>query len=134
MLLPPSPPPPPPARRPPPPRQPAHSLKPPNLSKMERLPIPGPPSKGLRMKLARLASALLVFAAPLLMAQTSTWKSDPAHSEVDFNILHMGVSHIHGRFGAVDATVVWNEQDPTKSTVNATIDVSGVDTGVPNRD
>jgi polyisoprenoid-binding protein YceI len=86
------------------------------------------------MKLARLASALLVFAAPLLMAQTSTWKSDPAHSEVDFNILHMAVSHIHGRFGAVDATVVWDEQDPTKSSVNATIDVTGVDTGVPNRD
>jgi polyisoprenoid-binding protein YceI len=41
---------------------------------------------------------------------------------------------VHGRFGTVDATLVWDEQDPTKSTVNATIDVTGVDTGVPARD
>jgi polyisoprenoid-binding protein YceI len=86
------------------------------------------------MKLAIFASAILAMAAPFAMAQTSTWKSDPAHSEVDFSIKHMTVSNVHGRFGAVDATLVWDEQDPTKSTVNATIDVTGVDTGVPNRD
>ncbi|MFZ0270635.1 MAG: YceI family protein [Acidobacteriaceae bacterium] len=87
------------------------------------------------MKLATLTSAvLLLAAAPLAMAQTSTWKSDPAHSEVDFTIKHMALSNVHGRFGTVDATLTWDEQDPTKSTVNATIDVTGVDTGVPNRD
>jgi polyisoprenoid-binding protein YceI len=86
------------------------------------------------MKLAILAPAILVMAAPFAIAQTSTWKSDPAHSEVDFTIKHMALSNVHGRFGAVDATLVWDEQDPTKSTVNATIDVTGVDTGVPNRD
>jgi polyisoprenoid-binding protein YceI len=88
------------------------------------------------MKLVTLA-AVFVVAAPLAMAQTSaptTWKSDPAHSEVDFAIKHMAVSNVHGRFGTVDATLVWDEQDPTKSTVNATIDVTGVDTGVPARD
>jgi len=88
------------------------------------------------MKLARLASAALFLAAPFVLAQSSPspWKSDPAHSEVDFSIRHMMVSNVHGRFGAVDATLVWNAQDPTKSTVNATIDVTGVDTGVPARD
>jgi polyisoprenoid-binding protein YceI len=68
------------------------------------------------------------------MAQGTTWKSDPAHSEVDFSILHMTVSKVHGRFGTVDATLVYDASDVTKSTVNATIDVTGVDTGVPNRD
>jgi polyisoprenoid-binding protein YceI len=86
------------------------------------------------MKLASFASAVLVLAAPLAMAQTSTWKTDPAHSEVDFTIKHMAISNVHGRFGTVDAMLTWNAQDPTKSTVNATIDVTGVDTGVPNRD
>jgi polyisoprenoid-binding protein YceI len=87
------------------------------------------------MKLSTLASAvILLAAAPLAMAQTSTWKSDPAHSEVDFTIKHMALSNVHGRFGTVDATLNWDEQDPTKSSVNATIDVTGVDTGVPNRD
>jgi polyisoprenoid-binding protein YceI len=46
----------------------------------------------------------------------------------------MTVSKVHGRFGAVDATLVYDANDITKSTVNATIDVTGVDTGVPNRD
>lgn len=86
------------------------------------------------MKLAFFASAVLVLAAPLAMAQTTTWKTDPAHSEVDFTIRHMSISNVHGRFGTVDATLTWDAQDPTKSTVNATIDVTGVDTGVPNRD
>jgi polyisoprenoid-binding protein YceI len=86
------------------------------------------------MKLALLASAVLVLAAPFAMAQTSTWKTDPNHSEVDFTIKHMALSNVHGRFGTVDATLTWDDADPTKSTVNATIDVTGVDTGVPNRD
>ncbi|MFP5230308.1 MAG: YceI family protein [Acidobacteriota bacterium] len=86
------------------------------------------------MKLVRLASAVLALAAPLALAQTSTWKTDPAHSEVDFTIKHMAISNVHGRFGTVDATLTWDEADPTKSTVNATIDVTGVDTGVAARD
>ena len=40
------------------------------------------------MKLATVASAILVMATPLAMAQTSTWKTDPNHSEVDFTIKH----------------------------------------------
>ncbi len=88
------------------------------------------------MTLKSLVAAVLALAAPVVLAQAtpSTWKTDPAHSEVDFAIKHMALSNVHGRFGTVDATLMWDDQDPTKSTVNATIDVSGVDTGVPNRD
>lgn len=82
---------------------------------------------------AGIAAATLTLLAPALMAQT-TWKSDPAHSEVDFSILHMGIANVHGRFGPVDCTVVSNDQDVTKSTVQCTIHVDGVDTGVAARD
>jgi polyisoprenoid-binding protein YceI len=81
------------------------------------------------MKRLALLSGILALAAPLALAQTSTWKSDPAHSEVDFSIKHMSVSNVHGRFGKVAATIVLNEADITKSTVTATIDVGTVDTG-----
>jgi polyisoprenoid-binding protein YceI len=70
----------------------------------------------------------------MALAQYSTWAADPAHSEVDFSIRHGGVSNVHGRFGSVAATLVYNEADVTKSTVTATIDVSTVDTGVSPRD
>jgi len=86
------------------------------------------------MKRLILVTGILALAAPLALAQTSTWKSDPAHSEVDFTILHLSVSHVHGRFGHVDATLVLNAADITKSTVTATIDVTGVSTGEPARD
>ena len=29
-------------------------------------------------------------------AQSSTWVSDPAHSEVDFTITHLAISNVHG--------------------------------------
>jgi len=91
------------------------------------------------MKLAQFASpvvtfALLAVAAPAVLAQTTTWKSDPAHSEVDFSIVHLSLSNVHGRFGTVDATIVSDSQDVTKSTVKATIHMDGINTGVAARD
>jgi polyisoprenoid-binding protein YceI len=85
------------------------------------------------MKRLTLVTCILALVAPLAMAQTSTWKSDPAHSEVDFSIKHMSVSNVHGRFGNVAASIVLNEADITRSTVTATIDVGTVDTGVDAR-
>jgi polyisoprenoid-binding protein YceI len=81
------------------------------------------------MKRLALVTGILALAAPLALAQTSTWTSDPNHSEVDFSITHMTISNVHGRVGHVKANIAYNEADVTKSTVNATIDVTGVDTG-----
>jgi polyisoprenoid-binding protein YceI len=86
------------------------------------------------MKRLAILSGILALAAPLAMAQTSAWATDPAHSEVDFSIRHGGVSNVHGRIGGVKGTLVFNETDITKSTVTVTIDTSTVDTGEPNRD
>jgi polyisoprenoid-binding protein YceI len=86
------------------------------------------------MKRLVLLTGILALTAPMAVAQYSTWTSDPAHSEVDFTIRHGGVSNVHGRFGKVAATLVYNEADVTKSTVTATIDVSTVDTGESPRD
>ncbi len=85
------------------------------------------------MKRLAILTGILALAAPLALAQTSTWVSDPNHSEVDFSIIHMSVSKVHGRFGNVKATIVYNEADVTKSTVTATIGVDTVDTGVDAR-
>ncbi len=87
------------------------------------------------MKLLQSTAALtLALSASLAFSQASTWKADSAHSEVDFTIKHLAISNVHGRFGKVDATINYDEKDITKSTVNATIDVAGVDTGEAPRD
>lgn len=81
-----------------------------------------------------LAASALVFGASLAAAQTTTWMSDPNHSEVDFAIAHMSVSKVHGRFGNVNATVQYDPANVTRSTVKATIGVGTVDTGIQGRD
>jgi len=85
------------------------------------------------MKRLAMISGILALAAPLAIAQSSTWVSDQNHSEVDFSITHLSISNVHGRFGKVAATLVIDPADVTKSTVTATIDVSTVDTGVDAR-
>jgi len=81
-----------------------------------------------------LTAAILALAAPLATAQTSTWTADPAHSDVSFSILHMGISTVRGHFSSFKTTIVMNDADATKSTVNATIDVSSIDTSQSARD
>src|SRR5579859_896581 len=79
-------------------------------------------------------SATLLLTASLGFAQTSTWVPDKAHSGVDFSVLHMSLSNVRGHFGNIGGSIVLNESDITKSTVNITIDVSTMDTGVAPRD
>ena len=86
------------------------------------------------MKRFALALGILGLAAPLVMAQASTWAVDPAHSEVDFSIRHMSISNVRGRFGTVKGTIVYDAADVAKSSVNVTIDVTSVDTGNSSRD
>jgi polyisoprenoid-binding protein YceI len=87
------------------------------------------------MKRFAMIAGVLAVAAPLAaLAQTSTWVPDKAHSEVDFTILHMSLSKVHGRFGNIGGEIVWDSADVTKSKVNVTIDVNTVDTGVGPRD
>src|ERR1039458_9230085 len=87
--------------------------------------------KDSTMKRLAILTGILALAVPMAMAQTSAWATDPAHSEVDFTIRHGGVSNVHGRFGGVKGTLVYNEADITKATVTVTIDTTTVDTGEP---
>ena len=86
------------------------------------------------MKRFALVTGILALAAPLALAQTSTWAIDPAHSEVSFTVRHMSVSNVHGRFGNLSGKILLNEADVTKSLVQVTIDATSVDTGVAMRD
>lgn len=86
------------------------------------------------MKRFAALTGILALTAPLAFAQATTWVSDPNHSEVDFAITHMSISKVHGRFGNVAATIQYDPADVTKSSVQVTIDVTTVDTGVQGRD
>ncbi len=66
--------------------------------------------------------------------RTSTWKIDPVHSEVGFSVKHMMVSNVKGRFRTLDGALHIDEQEPTRSWVEAKIEAASIDTHEPDRD
>jgi polyisoprenoid-binding protein YceI len=64
----------------------------------------------------------------------STWNIDADHSNIGFKVRHLMVSNVKGVFGKVRGVVNVDDQDITRSTVNATIDTASIDTGVAKRD
>src|SRR2546430_15146712 len=67
-------------------------------------------------------------------AATSEWKIDPQHSSAQFSVRHMAIATVRGAFSKVNGTIVLDDKDITKSTVDVTIAVSTVDTREPARD
>jgi polyisoprenoid-binding protein YceI len=77
---------------------------------------------------------VLVSAFPALAQGTITWQIDPAHSNAQFTVRHLGISNVQGQFTKVAGTVQLNEQDVTKSSVTATVEMASVDTRDGGRD
>ena len=87
------------------------------------------------MKKFLIAAALTaMLCATATHAQSTTWQLDPAHSNAQFSVRHLGISNVQGEFTKVTGTVNLDDQDISKSTVTASIDVSSLDTRVQHRD
>src|SRR3974390_3180691 len=65
---------------------------------------------------------------------TNTWNIDSAHSGINFSIRHMMVSKVRGRFTQFAGALHLDDADLTRSSVEAKIDASSIDTGTPQRD
>src|SRR5262249_6105937 len=67
-------------------------------------------------------------------AASTAWKIDPAHTAAGFAVKHMMISTVRGEFKGVTGTVLWDDQDVTKSSVDVAIDAKTVNTGEEKRD
>ncbi len=65
---------------------------------------------------------------------TAVYKIDTSHSLVEFAVKHMMVATVKGSFSSFDGTILVDEQDPTRSSVEVTIDAASIDTREPQRD
>jgi polyisoprenoid-binding protein YceI len=74
-----------------------------------------------------------IFVASAL-GQVETWKIDPAHSAAQFAVRHMGISTVRGEFKKVSGSAGYDTADPGKTSLDATIDATTVDTRVDMRD
>jgi polyisoprenoid-binding protein YceI len=62
-----------------------------------------------------------------------TWKVDPSHSSVAFEVRHMMISTVRGRFSEFDGTLEAHD-DPERSTVSGWAATASIDTGDADRD
>jgi polyisoprenoid-binding protein YceI len=85
------------------------------------------------MKLVSLVLFSAFFATTALAAPT-TWEVDGAHTNVGFSVKHMVVTNAKGQFKTFTGTIVWDDKDLTKSTINVNIDAKSIDTNQPKRD
>ena len=63
-----------------------------------------------------------------------TYDVDTSHAVAGFKVRHLMLAHVRGQLGPVTGTVFIDEQDPTRSRVDVTVDARGIDTREPKRD
>lgn len=88
---------------------------------------------GLTIARTTTAAALLTFAVAGA-ARASEWEIDPAHTNAQFTVRHMMVSNVKGQFGKTAGTVILDDHDASRSTVQVTIDAATIDTHEAKRD
>ncbi|MBA2356627.1 MAG: YceI family protein [Acidobacteria bacterium] len=82
-------------------------------------------------RLALAAVAVAVLAAP---AAAQTWKIDPAHSTATFTVKHMMVSTVHGSFGKIEGSVVYDGENIAAVKAETIIDATTITTNNEKRD
>jgi len=62
------------------------------------------------------------------------WQIDTSHSQINFSVRHMMISKVRGSFENFSGTVNFDEENPTNTTVNIEVDLTGINTRDEQRD
>ena len=63
-----------------------------------------------------------------------TYEVDVAHTTVGFTVRHLVINKVRGRFGKFKGTIVYDEKNLAKSSVQGVIRAESIDTDHPKRD
>jgi polyisoprenoid-binding protein YceI len=66
-------------------------------------------------------------------AQT-TWTIDKSHSKIGFNVIHMAVSEVEGKFNDFDGTIVSKSEDFSGAEISFAAKTTSIDTDNERRD
>ena len=83
------------------------------------------------MKKITLTTAIL-FAALTTFAQG--WTMDKAHSRLTFNVTHLMVSNVEGKFKSFDVSITSSKDDFTDAVIEVTADINSINTDNDYRD
>ena len=76
----------------------------------------------------------IILVSNVVVAQVK-WSVDPAHTNVRFDVNHLGISFVDGQFKTLEGNVESvNEKDFAGAKVNFTIDANSIDTRIEMRD
>ena len=64
----------------------------------------------------------------------TTWKIDPVHSEINFNVKHLVISTVRGHFDKFDATIETGKEDFSDAKIEFEADVNSINTKNKQRD
>ena len=76
----------------------------------------------------------LVSAFALSANAADTFKVDSVHSFVMFSVQHLGIANTYGRFNDISGTVVFDKDNPSKSSVEVSVPIESLDTHNSIRD
>jgi polyisoprenoid-binding protein YceI len=80
-----------------------------------------------------LSFLFIAFLSINTFAQT-TWKADPAHTQVTFAITHLTIADIKGNFNKFDGSITASKEDFSDAQYEMTIEIPSINTGVEMRD
>lgn len=69
-----------------------------------------------------------------VVAEAKELKVDGGHSSVLFRIQHLNAAYFYGRFNEVSGNIVYDEANPSKSSVEIEVKAGSVDSNSANRD
>ncbi|MFN3523991.1 MAG: YceI family protein [Phenylobacterium sp.] len=73
-------------------------------------------------------------AAPVTDAPAGTYTLDKTHASLVFRVNHLGLSNYTARFTKLDGELKFDPENPSASSVTATIDPRSIETDFPNRE
>ncbi len=81
-----------------------------------------------------ILSLALIFTGVFSFAQTTEWKIDNAHSSVNFEVSHMVISTVTGKFESFEGKILSDKPDFTDANISFTIQTASVNTDNEKRD
>jgi len=85
----------------------------------------------IRLAAGALALSLLTGTA---IAEPVAYEFDKSHANLSFAYNHLGYSTTEGRFGNWDGTLLIDKDEPSRSSIEFTIDITSLDTFFADRD
>jgi polyisoprenoid-binding protein YceI len=76
----------------------------------------------------------LISAFVLSASAADTFKLDPVHTFVLFSVQHLRIANTYGRFNDIAGTVVFDKDNPSKSSVELSVPIESLDTHNSIRD